>query len=197
MALAHEKMNVSRLGLACRSILLLLTVSSGTVSADSIFGHSTTVANPEATAAALAAAQAWVAEIDAGHYEQSYDEGCTAFHNKVPQDQWITVLKAIRPKLGTVLSRKESSARYKPDGYEGLDGECMVITYTTSFSKMASELEVIVMKREDGKWRGAGYNAQPQVDETTQDQGDSSSMPDTSTSTQPYTPPSSSPTQAQ
>jgi hypothetical protein len=113
-------------------------------------------------AEALAAAQRWVQEIDAGQYVQSYEEGCTAFHNKVSQEQWVTILKALRPALGTLISRKEASHSYRPDGFEGLDGECMVVTYNTSFSKMASDVEVVVLKREDGQWRGAGYNAQPQ-----------------------------------
>ncbi len=114
------------------------------------------------TREASAAAQAWLTEIDAGKYEQSYDEGCTAFHNKVTQSQWITVLKALRPGLGGLVNRTETKATYRPEGIEGLDGECMVITYNTSFSKMNSETEIVVLKREDGKWRGAGYNAQPQ-----------------------------------
>jgi hypothetical protein len=123
------------------------------------------LADPDPSSAneALATAKNWVAEIDAGKYEESYAEGCTALHNKVTHDQWITVLKAIRPALGDVVSRKEDSHSYKPDGYEGLDGECMVIKYDTSLTKMPSLIEVVVLKREDGKWRGAGYNAQPQT----------------------------------
>jgi len=117
---------------------------------------------PPSASGALAAAKDWVAEIDAGKYEQSYDEGCVALHNKVAHDEWLTVLKALRPSLGPLVSRKVASTNYKPDGYEGLQGECVVIAYNTVFAKMPSELEVVVMKREDGKWLGAGYNAQPQ-----------------------------------
>jgi hypothetical protein len=113
---------------------------------------------------ALAAAQSWLAQIDSGKYDESYAEGCVAFHNKVTLNQWSVVLKALRPPLGSVVSRKVVKTDYKPDGVEGLEGECMVITYNTAFSKVPSDLEIVVLKREDGQWRGAGYNAQPQGD---------------------------------
>jgi hypothetical protein len=127
-------------------------------------------ANPEVSQAALAAAKTWLAEIDAGKYQESYTQGCTAFHNKVSEQQWITVLTALRPSIGNLVSRKEVKLTYKPDGYEGLEGECMVIMYNATFSKLGTALEAVVLKREDGQWRGAGYNAQPQQQQTTTDQ---------------------------
>ena len=125
-------------------------------------------ASPESTRDALATAQHWLAEIDAEKYDESYEEGCTAFHNKVSHDEWLTVLKALRPSIGTLVNRKELKHTYKPDGYEGLEGECMVIMYAATFTKLGPTLEVVVLKREDGKWRGAGYNAQPQQGESSQ-----------------------------
>jgi hypothetical protein len=126
-------------------------------------------ADPALVNEALAAAHGWLAQIDSGKYEESYDAGCLAFHNKVTQVQWTTVLKSLRPPLGTVVSRKVVKTEYKPDGLEGLQGECMVITYNTAFSKVPTDLEIVVLKREDGQWRGAGYNAQPQGDPTDTD----------------------------
>jgi hypothetical protein len=153
-------MNV-RLFLSIRGRALLLALLCGWwLTATSV--RADEKANAETNQATLAAAQNWLTEIDAGEYEKSYSEGCTAFHNKVSQDQWITVLKALRPSIGTVISRKLISQNYKPDGFEGLNGECMVNMYATTFSKLGPTLEVVVLKREDGTWRGAGYNAQPQ-----------------------------------
>jgi hypothetical protein len=115
---------------------------------------------------AVAAAQQWLAEIDANKVEESYTAGCTAFHNKVSKQQWITVLNALRPSIGNMTSRSEQSAEYKPDGFEGLEGECVLIKYNSVFSVIGASLEVVVMKREDGQWRGAGYNVQPQTQAT-------------------------------
>lgn len=108
---------------------------------------------------ALVASKTWVAQIDAGQYDESYAFGCSAMHDKVPQDRWSTVLKALRSPWGPVVSRKQLSHIYKPNGYEGSEGEFIVITYDTSFKGMASATEVVVLKWDGGKWRGAGYNA--------------------------------------
>jgi Protein of unknown function (DUF4019) len=108
---------------------------------------------------ALAAAKAWAAQIDAGQYDESYLFGCEAMHDKVPQDRWDLVLKALRAPWGPVVSRKQVSHVYQPNGYQGTEGEFMVITYDTAFQKFGPAMEVIVLKWEDGKWRGAGYNA--------------------------------------
>jgi hypothetical protein len=66
---------------------------------------------------ALPAALAWVAEIDAGRYDDSYSAAGAALHGKVKQDQWDLVLKTIRPPWGHVVSRKVTSHVYKPDGW--------------------------------------------------------------------------------
>jgi len=110
---------------------------------------------------AIAASQAWMAQIDAGKYDESYDAGCGAMHDKVPQDRWTLVLKSIRGLYGPVVSRTQVSHVYKPDGYEGSEGEFMVVTYESSFKKLGPATETIVLKWEDGKWLGAGYNANP------------------------------------
>jgi hypothetical protein len=130
------------------SLLIALTSKSLAAPADS-------------SAAALAMARAWIAQIDAGQYDDSYSIGCIAFHERVSLDKWVSVLKTLRQPLGPVVNRKEISRTDKPDGFEGLDGECMVIKYDTSFKKLPATLEVVVIKREDGKWKGAGYNVIP------------------------------------
>jgi hypothetical protein len=110
---------------------------------------------------AVTASKTWVSLIDAGQYEESYAFGCDEMHDKVAQDRWVTVLKALRTPWGPVVSRKQISHIYKPNGVSGLEGECMVITYDTSFKGMNPAMEVVVLRWEDGKWRGAGYNAGP------------------------------------
>ena len=170
--------------------LLLIALAA----ALALMGNHARADDPDTTAEALAAAKDWLQEIDAGHYVESYQQGCVAFHNKVSQDQWVTILRALRPALGTVISRKETGYSYHPDGVEGCPGECMVVTYKTSFSKVAEDLEVIVMKREDGQWRGAGYNAQPQsIDVAPGAPQSVESQTDTQMQTTPATPQPSQP----
>ena len=110
---------------------------------------------------AVVASKNWVAQIDAGGYEESYSFACAAMRDKTPEDRWVAVLKALRKPWGPVVSRKQLSHIYKPNGVPGLNGECMVITYATAFKNLNPATEIVVLKWEDGKWRGAGYNAGP------------------------------------
>ncbi len=115
-------------------------------------------------AAAQVAAKAWIAQIDSGQYLESYDAGCAEFRQKVTQDKWVLVLKAFRPSFGDVVSRRETSHEYKADGVNGLDGQCMVINYDTTFSHLHVGYETVILKLEDGKWRGAAYVAGPKTE---------------------------------
>jgi hypothetical protein len=119
-------------------------------------------ADDDPSGEALSVAREWVAEIDAGKYEQSYIDGGTALHDKVPQDTWIKILKTERPLLGKLISRQETSHSYKPNGYEGAEGEFMTVSYHSAFENKPAEVEHIVLRREDGKWRGVGYNFGPE-----------------------------------
>jgi hypothetical protein len=112
---------------------------------------------------ALTASKAWVGQIDAEQYDESYAFGCDAMHDKVQQDKWELVLKSLRGPWGAVLNRKQISHIYKPNGFEGSEGEFMVITYDTSFQRLGAATEIVVLKWEGGKWRGGGYNAEPKA----------------------------------
>ena len=120
-------------------------------------------ASDERLSGAMPAALAWAAQIDAGKYDESYLQASSALQEKVPQDRSNAVLRTLLPPWGKIVSRKEVRHVYKPDGLEQehLDGECMIITFDTSFKNLPSAVEVIVVKWEGGKWRGAGYNIGP------------------------------------
>ena len=107
----------------------------------------------------LVASKNWVAQIDAGHYDDSYAAASGEMRDKVQQDRWALVLKSIREPWGAVVSRHQLSHVYKPNGFEGTEGEFLVITYDTSFQKLPEATELVVLRWEDGQWRGAGYNA--------------------------------------
>lgn len=114
---------------------------------------------------AVAASNNWVKQIDAGKYEDSYSFTCGSMRDITPQDRWIAVLKALRTPWGNVVTRRTLSHIYKPNGLKGLNGECMVITYDTNFKNLSQAQEEVVLKWEDGKWRGAGYTAGPKLPE--------------------------------
>ena len=132
---------------------------------------------------AVAVAKNWVAQIDAGNYDGSYTVACDEMREKVPQDRWVLILKTLRTPWGPVLSRQQLRHDYKPNGVPGLEGECMVITYDTSFKHLDNATEVVVLKWVGGKWRGAGYTAGPKPTE------DGGNLPPEPTATETHTEP--------
>ena len=132
---------------------------------------------------ALVVSKAWVAQIDAGQYEESYAFGCDDMHDKVPQDRWAEILRALRTPWGPVVSRQQIRHVYKPNGFEGSEGEFVVITYDTSFKNLEAATEIVVLKWDDGKWRGAGYNASPKPPAD----DDSASQPPPTSTTETHT----------
>jgi len=132
----------------------------------------------------LSIARTWLGEIDAGNYDQSYTDGGTALHEKVPQDKWVKILQTERPLLGKVVSREVISHELHPDGLEGAQGTFMVLGYRTAFATKPDELEYVVLKREFGGWRCVGYDFGPEQVQNNPDEG-----PTTTATTETLAPP--------
>ena len=84
----------------------------------------------------LAIVADWLGQIDAGKYEQSYADACGAMHDKVPQDRWVADSQDRCARRGARSSIASNSAIFtSPTASKALSGECMVITYNTSFTE--------------------------------------------------------------
>jgi hypothetical protein len=116
-----------------------------------------------------------------------------AMHEKVPQDRWDLILRVERTPKGKVVSRAETGRSYKPNGFEGTDGEFMILTYATTFANSPNQIEQVVLRREDGVWKGAGYVLGPLGAEAAAEHAPDSSTTTTSTTTSTSTIPSSTP----
>lgn len=115
-------------------------------------------ANPEAEAAALAAAQAWLRLVDAGRYAESWDQAAQYFKGAVPCDQWGRTLEAVRGPLGNVADRQVAGTRYATALPGAPDGRYVVVQFKTRFEKKQSAVETVTpMCEEDGTWRVSGY----------------------------------------
>jgi hypothetical protein len=107
---------------------------------------------------AQAAAQAWLALVDAGKYQESWESASGFFKNAITQQEWRQQMQAFRQPLGKVISRKLKSAKYTKALPGAPDGEYVVIQYQTSFAKKKSAVETVTpMLDKDGKWRVSGY----------------------------------------
>lgn len=108
--------------------------------------------------AAIAAAQEWLALIDAGHYAQSWQESAAYFRNAVTKDQWEQQLNASRKPLGGLISRQVKSATYETSLPGAPDGEYVVIQFKTSYENKKSSIETVTPMYEKNRgWRVSGY----------------------------------------
>lgn len=108
--------------------------------------------------AAQQAAESWLALIDSGEYEESWETAAESFKAALSEDSWENMMESTRQPLGKLKSRKFKSATYTKSLPNAPEGEYVVIQYETSFENMKSAVETITPELcKDGRWRVAGY----------------------------------------
>ena len=114
--------------------------------------------NSEAEESAVKAAENWLALVDAGKYEVSWNEAAGFFKNAVSKQDWQKQMEAFRQPLGALISRKLKSKQYAKTLPGAPDGEYVVIQFETSFENKKSAVETVTpMMDKDGQWRVGGY----------------------------------------
>lgn len=107
---------------------------------------------------AQAAAEQWLALIDAGQFAESWQGAAAVFQAAVSQRQWQSSLESVRKPLGSRVSRKLKSAKYAKTLPGAPDGEYVVLQFDTSFTNKKEAVETITpMLDKDGKWKVSGY----------------------------------------
>jgi hypothetical protein len=113
---------------------------------------------PTQVKAAIKAAEAWLAQVDAGKYGKSWDAAAPFFKQAVKRDQWIVSLQKVRKPLGKQLSRKLLGAKAMRDLPNAPKGEYVVMQFKADFAGKSGAVETITpMKTKAGKWRVSGY----------------------------------------
>jgi hypothetical protein len=117
---------------------------------------STRAQDPEE--AAVAAAQAWLALVDAGEYGQSWDQAAELFRNAVSREEWERMAGGVRKPFGALVSRELKAAQATTTLPGAPDGEYVVVHFAASFENKQSAFETVTpMKDADGVWRVSGY----------------------------------------
>ena len=122
------------------------------------FSPQTPLANPTAEKAAVKAALEWLALVDAGRYDHSWEAAARLFKAAVTKEQWRASLGAYRKPLGQLITRTLQSKTYATSLPGAPDGEYVVIQYATRFENKKTAIETITpMLDQDGRWRVSGY----------------------------------------
>jgi hypothetical protein len=110
------------------------------------------------TGAADAAAQKWLALIDAGNYSETWKEASAIFRGAVTEPGWENSMNTFRQPLGDLVSRKLKSAQHMTELPGAPDGQYVVMQFETSFANKKSAIETVTfMLEKDGQWKSAGY----------------------------------------
>lgn len=131
---------------SCLTVLVLCALSASVT------------ASEERETAALRAARAWLAVVDAGDYDGSWTASAAYFRGAIGQQQWRQTLTGVRQPLGSVLRRELASATFATELPGAPDGAYVVIQFNTSFEHKRSAVETVTpMLDADGSWLVAGY----------------------------------------
>ena len=109
-------------------------------------------------AAAVKAAEAWLALIDKAEYDKSWDEAAPAFKQKVPRSQWVQQIRSVRGPLGALKSRSLLGAKYTTEIPNAAKGEYVIMQFQTSFENKENAVETVTPMLDDrGVWGVSGY----------------------------------------
>jgi len=107
---------------------------------------------------AMAAAQAWLAIVDARRYGESWEEAAPIFREALEKTRWEILVDGVRAPLGVPNARKLRSALFTRTLPNTPPGEYVVIQYDTAFDKRPLSTEIVTpMKLPDGSWKVSGY----------------------------------------
>jgi Protein of unknown function (DUF4019) len=107
---------------------------------------------------ATKSAEAWLALLDQGRYDASWDAAAPYFQHAVDKKTWQQQLSGVRKPLGKALSRHRELAQATHSLAGNPDGDYVVIQFATSFeSKKDATETVTVMRQPGGGWKVSGY----------------------------------------
>ena len=113
--------------------------------------------SPGATGDAVAAAQAWLALIDSGRIDDSWNETASMFRGQVSRQTWKAAVHAARGPYGAFVSRRLRGARYTDSLPGAPDGHYVVIQFEATYEHKRTAIETVTPTLEDGAWRVSGY----------------------------------------
>ena len=107
---------------------------------------------------ATTSAKAWLEVVDAGRYDESWDETATAFRDALSREKWEQALVSVRRPLGNCLSRKLKDRKLVDSLPGAPKGPYVVIQFDTVFEGKDAAVETVTPARgSDGRWLVAGY----------------------------------------
>jgi hypothetical protein len=106
--------------------------------------------------AARAAAEKWLALLDAGEYGKAWDAGAKLFQERVPRERWVENLPKDR-SFGKLKERRSEVASFRTSLPGAPDGEYVTVRFSSNFENKNDAEELMTLVFENGAWRVLGY----------------------------------------
>ena len=111
----------------------------------------------KAEPASAAAAREWLALIDNGQWEESWQQAGLLFRSEITSGRWTHQLRPVREQLGGVVSRAFLNAEPAESLPGAPDGDYVVLQFATAFETMPEAVEVVTLAKEETGWAVIGY----------------------------------------
>ena len=112
-----------------------------------------TAADELAASPAVQSARKWLALVDEGRWNDSWDATGQSFKLLNTSEKWAEVSEQARPPLGAVISRTASSQEFMPAPPYGYQ----MVKFHTQFANRPDTTETVTLSREAGTWKVVGY----------------------------------------
>jgi hypothetical protein len=109
-------------------------------------------------AAALAAAEGWLALVDADDHEASWQATGPLFQEEVSAGEWRDSMTQVREDMGAVTERRLHDQTLETVMPGVPEGVYLMLEYRSVFERQPQGAELVVLARqEDGSWAVIGY----------------------------------------
>ena len=96
--------------------------------------------------------EGWLSLIDAGKYDESWNQLSQRLKNRFTKGDWSSVIHTFFDRTGKLKSRKLRSVAYSDP-----DAETVAVDFESSFGKMATGSETVLLELENGEWKITSY----------------------------------------
>lgn len=111
---------------------------------------------PEQKAAVAEASSAFLAAVDAGDIERTWNEASPLMQKSVSKTSWRLTLSALRAPLGALKERRGVGIGFTHNLGQGPDGDYCAVVYESTFATTGIR-EQVTMHFDEDRWKVIGY----------------------------------------
>jgi hypothetical protein len=123
-------------------------------------------ATADAPPAAFHAAAAWLALVDSGRYDESWDGLGAPARQSVAREQWASILGRSRAQYAGAPVRVLAAAQQRDEIPGAPAGPYVILQYHSAFGTDRAATETVSLRLEDGAWLPVGYFLVPRTVQT-------------------------------